>query len=151
MTTASAYSPGNSAISEMQKDSASIIDSKTYEKLKLDPNAPPTLEYPQDTFSIIAESYKAKGESYDLNRDGGTANPWTLEQFPMLADWIKEMDKPLDAIAEMIRKPVFCRRLFNQKNGSNRRVPGICFPSFCRTSSHVETLHDNFKQERCIG
>ena len=80
---------------------------QTYEKLKLDPNTPPTLECPQDTLSILVESYKAKGETYSWSRDGNTANPWTLEQLPMLADWIKEMDKPLDAIAEMIRKPVF--------------------------------------------
>jgi len=80
---------------------------QTYEKLKLDPDTPPTLEYPKETFSIITEYYKAKGETYNWSRGGSAANPWTLEQLPMLADWVKEIDKPLDAIAEAIRKPVF--------------------------------------------
>ncbi|MDR3197655.1 MAG: hypothetical protein LBU34_07260 [Planctomycetaceae bacterium] len=36
-----------------------------------------------------------------------SCQPWTLEEFPMLTDWITKIDEPLDAIAEMIHKPVF--------------------------------------------
>jgi hypothetical protein len=76
-----------------------------YEKLNLDPTIPPTLKLPREPHDIVVDFYKAKGEdSYDLN---APSSPWTLEQLPMLADWLKEADAPLDAIAEAIRKPVF--------------------------------------------
>ena len=78
-----------------------------YEKLGLDPNTLPTLKYQHSPDSIILDYYTAKGEHYDSTRDGSVQFPWTLEQFPMLADWVKTKDEQLDAIAEMIRKPVF--------------------------------------------
>jgi len=80
---------------------------QTYKKLGLDPETTPTLEFPQDTYSIIAEFYEAKRESYRPEQHGGTTNPWTLEQLPMLTDWVQGIDEPLDVIAEAIRKPVF--------------------------------------------
>ena len=85
-----------------------------YGKLGLDPNTPPTLKYPLEPWKIVEEFYKAKEEKIpekllapgnDLY--GRLTRPWTLEEFPMLADWVNEMDKPLDAIAEAVRKPVF--------------------------------------------
>ena len=111
---------------------------QTYEKLKLDPNTLPTLEYPQSPHSIITEFYKAKGETYDSRRDGDTTSPWTLEQFPMLADWVKEIDKLLDAIAEAIRKPVFLPPLVQPEEWlepeSPRSLISLLLPNvqFCR-------------------
>ena len=66
---------------------------QTYEKLGLDPDVPPTMTLPQSPHEII--------ENFVYGQ------LWSLEQYPMLADWVNEMDEPLDAIAEMIRKPVF--------------------------------------------
>ena len=115
-----------------------------YEKLKLDPDTPTTLKYPQGTFSIIEESYKAKGETYDWGRDGTTTNPWTLEQFPMLADWVKEIDKPLDAIAEMIRKPVFMPPLVQSEEWlepeSPRNLISIPLPNHTRLCRDIARL-----------
>ena len=84
-----------------------------YGKLGLDSTVPPTLQYPLEPWKIVEEFYKAKGEKVPeklLLRGevlGNLLRPWTLKEFPMLADWVNEMDKPLDAIAEAVRKPVF--------------------------------------------
>jgi len=79
-----------------------------YEKLNLDPDTPPTLTFPREPQTIIKEFYEASGEEYHWRRLTDIhERPWTLEEYPMLADWIAEVDEPLDAIAEMIRKPIF--------------------------------------------
>ena len=80
-----------------------------YEKLGLDPNVPPTLILPKDPLKIFDDFKKARGEKEvpSSQRHILFGKPWTLEDYPMLADWVKDIDKPLDAIAEMIRKPVF--------------------------------------------
>ena len=77
---------------------------QNYEKLGLDPIIPPTLVFPLTPDKILEEYYKAKEEEYQKNT---WDRPWTLEEYPMLADWINEIDEPLDAIAEAISKPVF--------------------------------------------
>jgi len=84
----------------------------TYKKLGLDPDVPPTLVFPKSPLRIIEDFHEEKENK--LSRDQLrsiektiTEHPWTLEQFPMLADWINEIDEPLDAIAESIRKPIF--------------------------------------------
>ena len=88
---------------------------QTYEKLGLDPDIPPTRTLPRETFGILTDFLKAKGESDDWRQriddrrwvNNVTQYPWTLEQYPMLADWIIEVAEPLDAIAEAVRKPIF--------------------------------------------
>jgi len=82
---------------------------QTYEKLGLDPNVPPTLTLPQLPHEIV------KNFEY--------GQLWSLEQHPMLADWINEIDEPLDAIAEMIRKPVFFAPLLENPKSAQSRVP----------------------------
>jgi hypothetical protein len=64
-----------------------------YKKLGLDSDILPTMTLPVSPCRIV------DGFKYD--------QLWTLEDFPMLADWIQEIDEQMDAIAEMIRKPVF--------------------------------------------
>jgi hypothetical protein len=76
-----------------------------YEKLGLDPDIPPALTLPTAPYKILEDFYKAKGE--DVPKDQTFDHPWTLEQYPMLADWVNEIDEPLNAIAEAIRKPVY--------------------------------------------
>jgi len=76
-----------------------------YEKLGLDPDVPPTLTLPVAPQKIFEDFYKAKEE--EAPRLNLVDHPWTLEEYPMFADWIKEIDTPLDAIAEAIRKPIF--------------------------------------------
>jgi hypothetical protein len=78
-----------------------------YKKLGLDPDIPPTLEFPQDPGEIYRYALEAKGEKIENNFFKYGQNVWTLEDYPMLADWIKEIDEPLDAIAEAIHKPVY--------------------------------------------
>ena len=81
---------------------------QNYEKLGLDPDIPPTLTLPRDPREIIRDFRKAQGEEVPnvWQMDFGKSI-WTLEDYPMLADWINEIDEPMDAIAEMLRKPVF--------------------------------------------
>ena len=80
-----------------------------YEKLALDPNIPPTLVLPPAPFRVIEGHFRSLGRNIptDLRQQWNTGGPWTLEQFPMLSDWIKDVDVPLDAIADAVRKPVF--------------------------------------------
>ncbi|MCL2744706.1 MAG: hypothetical protein FWE67_12725 [Planctomycetaceae bacterium] len=79
-----------------------------YEKLGLDPNIAPTLTLPLAPDVVVENFYKAKGEELadDLRRELFD-RPWTLRDYPMLEEWLKDIDTPLDAIAEAIRKPVF--------------------------------------------
>jgi hypothetical protein len=79
-----------------------------YEKLGLDPNVPPTLVFPKEALHIV-EDFKHE--------------PWTLEDYPMLADWISEIDEPLDAITEMIRKPVFFVPLLQSAESIESGIP----------------------------
>jgi hypothetical protein len=78
-----------------------------YEKLGLDPNVPPTLTLPPDQHDVYKNFYKAKGELVPSNYGRICYDQWTLENYPMLADWIKEINAPLDAIAGMVQSPIF--------------------------------------------
>jgi len=81
-----------------------------YEKLGLDPDVPPTLALPEYLYTVLKNYYEAKGEEgWHLDRDKKEPGllPWTLEEYPMLADWVNDIVEPLDAIAEALRKPVF--------------------------------------------
>jgi len=75
------------------------------EKLGLDPNIPPTLVFPDCPDKILADFCRAKGEAEP--RLTVFDRPWTLDEHPMLADWISKIDETTDAIAEVIRKPIF--------------------------------------------
>ncbi len=79
-----------------------------YDKLGLDPKAPPTMVLPRHPWKIVEEHFKTAGVDIPEGTELKLRNKlWTLDEFPMLADWVKECDAPLDAIAEAIRKPVF--------------------------------------------
>ncbi|MCL2745106.1 MAG: hypothetical protein FWE67_14775, partial [Planctomycetaceae bacterium] len=78
-----------------------------YEKLGLDPNIAPALTLPVSANTFISRFYIAKGEINSGTETMLITKPWTLEQVPMLEEWVKDIDTPLDAIAETIRKPVF--------------------------------------------
>jgi len=82
---------------------------QTYEKLGLDPNVPPTLTLPQPPREIV--------------EDFVYGQLWSLEQYPMLADWINEIDEPLDAIAQALRKPVFVAPLLECPESAQSGVP----------------------------
>jgi len=67
--------------------------------------------YSTEEITAILEQWEEErnrdGKTYRKGENNQWDQPWTLEEFPMLADWINEIDEPLDAIAEAIRKPVF--------------------------------------------
>jgi len=113
-----------------------------YEKLGLDPNAPPTLVFPKEPLTIIGDFYKEKGEEVP-RRQISFDRPWTLEEYPMLADWVAEIDEPMDTIAEMIRKPVFMPpMLHNQESietGKPQDLTSIILPDIqtCRSIARI--------------
>ena len=79
-----------------------------YEKLGLDPNVPPTLALPFEPHTVVNNFYKAKGEPVPTKPFSfSSGNPWTFDEFPMLEEWIRDVDVPLNAIAEAVRKPIF--------------------------------------------
>ncbi|MDR2763331.1 MAG: hypothetical protein LBB88_12065 [Planctomycetaceae bacterium] len=91
-----------------------------YQKLGLDVNIPPTMKFPELPQKVIADYYAGLGkgdsaEIYELEKK--LSRTWTLEDAPMLAEWIKTADEPLDALAEMIRKPAFiCPAIMTKKS-----------------------------------
>ena len=91
---------------------------QVYEKLELNLDVPPTMTLLLPPGEIV--------EDFDYGQ------PWTLEDYPMLADWVNEMDEPLDALAEMIRKPVFYPPLLQSpesvKSGKPQLLVSIILP-----------------------
>ena len=66
-----------------------------YEKLGLDPNVPPIMDFPKNTHASLFEKSRERLEK-----------PWTTE-LQILSDWVTTVDPALDAAAETIRKPFF--------------------------------------------
>jgi len=107
---------------------------QVYAKLGLDPDIPPTQTLPLEPQKIVEDFYEAKGEEYDKKQKSIYATPWTLDDYPMLADWMSEIDIPLDAIADMIRKPIFqaplreSRRSYEQEQGCPDNLIAMLLP-----------------------
>ena len=101
-----------------------------YEKLGLDPDIQPTLVLPEDPSTVVMNYFRAKGEERSWRSILGDRNYWTLEEYPMLADWVHGIDAPLDAIAEAIHKPVFFFPLLRDRGSMQSGIPqGISFSS----------------------
>jgi hypothetical protein len=77
---------------------------QVYKKFGLDINIPPIMTFPEEPRKIITEYYAKRGEAIPLQK---LDKAWTLEDLPMLSDWVATVDAPLDVAAEMFRKPVF--------------------------------------------
>jgi hypothetical protein len=81
-----------------------------YEKLGLDPNIAPTLTY-EDPYVMLTRFADAQGAnvvpSLKTDLHGQLYQPWTLDDLPMMADWLGESGSSLDVIAAAVRKPVF--------------------------------------------
>ncbi len=94
-----------------------------YEKLDLDPTVGPSLSLPEKPYAIIEKHCKETGEEAGKYFDKLDA-PWTVEELPMLGDWIAQVDVPLDAVAEMVRRPVFFSPLLNMPEAIRTGEPG---------------------------
>ena len=105
-----------------------------YEKLGLDPNVPPTLVLPDSPEKLILGFHKTNGD------------PWTLEQYPILADWVNDIDAPLDAIAEALRKPVFYPPLLQTPESVQSVMPENLFVISIRSSNETWRLSQNITQ-----
>jgi hypothetical protein len=100
-------------------NSPPFIIVQKYDKLGLDINTPPTMTMPDSPLKIISDHYAGLGETIQNDHAKKMfSKPWTLEEVPMLAEWIETADKPLDALAEMIRKPIFVCPLLKNKDSS---------------------------------
>ncbi|MDR2706088.1 MAG: hypothetical protein LBC02_09950, partial [Planctomycetaceae bacterium] len=86
---------------------SNLCKEQLYQKLGLDVHVPPTMTLPEEPSKIISDYYTKRGETLPPEKFSITAKPWTLEELPMLADWVVAIDAPLDAVTEMIRKPIF--------------------------------------------
>jgi hypothetical protein len=72
-----------------------------YEKLGLDPDVEPTFTIELPTF-CKKKDYKT-AEIHDELR-----KYWSPDEYPELTDWLTENSAAIDALAEAVRKPVFC-------------------------------------------
>ncbi len=75
-----------------------------YEKLGLDPNEKPTLSY-REPFQYLQDLEKKTGKKYESEIE--PTSPWTDEDYPELADWLKENTAALDLVANALKKPVY--------------------------------------------
>ncbi len=100
-----------------------------YEKLGLDPNVPPTLTLPQEPQSVLLSHFtKTKVDDPYTEADNAIGKPWTLDGLPMLADWLKETEAPLDAVAEAVRKPVFFTPLLRSPDPKSEDLIAAILP-----------------------
>jgi len=79
---------------------------QVYEKLGLDPTILPTLklEFVETFLKRYAEEYPEEKILEQWIRHSGF---WSLEDFPMLQDWLDENDAGIDLLSEAVRKPIF--------------------------------------------
>lgn len=68
-------------------------------KLGLDPQMLPSVNFPVDPQGAILK--------VDYDKIKLISKPWTLDDLPELADWIREAETPLNELADMLRKPIF--------------------------------------------
>jgi hypothetical protein len=119
------------------------------EKLGLDSDVSPTLVLPQPPDEVLKEFYKAKGEEYAGKNKWD--RPWTLEEYPMLADWIREIDETMDAFAAALRKPVFVVPLLKSRDSVSLGDPLTLIASdahrgfFFQNMAHVFKARANFR------
>ena len=109
-----------------------------YQKLGLDPDVPPTLTFPEEPYAVFRKFYEEKGEETPESRDFG--KPWTLEEYPMFAGWIKEIDIPMDAVAEAIRKPIFFPPFLQSPESVESGKPQSLFAILLPDIQHARTI-----------
>ena len=103
-----------------------------YKKLGLDRSVPPTMVFPVDPVLMLSKLDPADRLWERVEK------PWTLEDLPMLTKWIADADVPLDAAAEMIRKPVllfpYIQAEESTRSGKPQNLNDLLLPD-------VETCH----------
>jgi hypothetical protein len=121
-----------------------------YQKLGLDINTPPTMKFPESPSKIIFDYYSVLGKSdspeiYEFEKK--LSKTWTLEDAPMLADWIKTADEPLDILAEMIRKPDFICPTIMSSSTKETTLLSIQMPEVqsCREIARVYRTRANYR------
>jgi len=94
-----------------KKDEEAVQKSQRYQRLYQKLDLPVDLE-PKYEFKfavqIVCDDFRAQG----IEPNYGTVEeqltrPWTLENFPMLRDWINDKEPLLSVVAEAVRKPFF--------------------------------------------
>ncbi|MGL4595737.1 MAG: DUF1559 domain-containing protein [Thermoguttaceae bacterium] len=114
------YDPAAKEYKNVQLDSEPFRQ-QIYEKLGLDPNTPPTIDVPfkkwsgSDFIHQLAQDAENQEEKDAKNKWYLTLkeNPWTLDEYPEMAEWVEISEKPLQIIADTVRKPVFYIPLTN--------------------------------------
>ena len=108
---------------DMRNQVSEFYRLQKYEKLGLDPDIPPTLTLPLSPQEIIRNFFEAKDEEVPTDLRLLLLSSWTLEQLPMLEEWINEIDIPLDAIAEAIQKPIFFMPFAQHRRSVESGIP----------------------------
>ncbi|MDR2705520.1 MAG: DUF1559 domain-containing protein [Planctomycetaceae bacterium] len=105
-------SSDNQEPSQTEKDTKTeTLRRQVYEKLGLDPNTKPTLTY-QSPHTFLA-NYAKKQFPDEENNQKADEFPrkitaiWTLDDLPMMQEWLEQNNPALDVIVEAVSKPVF--------------------------------------------
>jgi len=141
------------------------------EKLGLDPNDLPALVFPEEPIRVFLDHYQAIEETppesvitfkggccspgYELYEENSWLRPWTLEQFPMFADWLDEIEAPMAVVAEAVRKPVFFAPLLQSResvqSGKNHNIFETLLPGSNAARSIRTILQARANYRSAIG
>lgn len=94
---------------------ADFYREQKYRKLDLDIKTPPVMQLPGEPIDTLNKHFAKSGQTVPDKYYREFDKPWTLDDAPELVDWIKEIDVPLDALAEMVRKPCFISPLLQDR------------------------------------
>jgi hypothetical protein len=94
---------------------------QTYEKLGLDPNIKLTLKA-ESPRAFLQRAAKDKPEDENMceawDQHIQEHSSWTLNDFPMLKNWLDENTAGIDIVGEAVRKPVFRIPLVREKENT---------------------------------
>lgn len=120
-----------------------------YRKLGLDPDVKPTLFLPEDPHHIAGRYYADRNESLPRSFPEMLRGPWTLDDLPMLAEWLKEIEEPLDAISEMVRKPLFFPPYLEEHESFVSKEPQAISLSICSDIQLFRQLARLYQPRAC--
>ncbi|MDR1491323.1 MAG: DUF1559 domain-containing protein, partial [Planctomycetaceae bacterium] len=87
-----------------------MLRCQAYEKLGLDPNTKPILTY-QSPHTFLADYVKKQfpdDEDQKVNEfSRRITTSWTLDDLPMMREWLEQNNPALEVIVEAVSKPVF--------------------------------------------
>lgn len=80
--------------------------------------------------------------TYHENQGRCSRTPWTADQYPQLAAWLRANDKPLALVAEAVKRPMYYNPLVTRRGDENKpgSLIGVLLPSVQKCRELVAAL-----------